>query len=225
MEKRNNKQIELDVKAIQEAAKTATSLKEVSEITGLSYPKVTTSLSRHPIIRKRVFASLEANKVSVPLTQERIISVVQKVPCPPENEEGKWVVICDCPAIVYGLRSCIGTPVVIPQFVENSIERMSCFSSVEGRKAKAALTHMGVLYDWCTVAPKLDNESLLVEPDIEPSWRARALVSLACKYWSEGYIVTVKTRTAEVYKLASLQGCLTVNFVPADDEVKLKVIS
>lgn len=226
MDKRNYKQIELDVKAIQEAAKHATSLKEVSEITGLTYKKVSTSLSRHPIIRKRVLAALEANKKgSVPVTQERTISIVEKIPSHSEDEEGKWVVICDCPALVYGLRSCTETPIVIPQFVEDSIIGISRYSSIEGGKANAVLTRMGAFYDWCTVAPRLDNESLLVEPESEPSWRAKALVALACKYVSEGYTVTVKTRTAEIYQLALLQGCLTVNFVPADSEVKLKVIS
>ena len=224
MEKRTNKEIEAGVQAIKEAAKQATSLKEVSEITGLTYKKVATSLSRHPIIRKRVMATLEANKASkAPAVQEPTTSVVKETSS--QSVKEKAVVICDCPALVYGLNSCCGTPVVIPKFVENSIIRISRLDSAEGKKASIALTLMGAFYDWCTVAPKLDNEFLLVEPATPPSWRARALVALACMYWCDGYTVTVKTRTAEVYNLALLQECLTVDFVPADSEVKLKSIS
>lgn len=223
MEKRTNKEIEADVKAIKEAAIQATSLKEVSEITGLTYHKVSTSLSRHPIIRKRVMATLEANKASKsPAMQEPTTSVAKTSS---QSEKEKTVVICDCPALVYGLNSCCGTPVVIPKFVENAIIRISRLNSEEGKKAGIALTLMGTFYDWCTVAPKLDNEFLLVEPATPPSWRARALVALACMYWCDGYTVTVKTRTAEVYNLALLQECLTVDFVPADGEVELKNIS
>lgn len=225
MEKRTNKKIEADVQAIKEAAKTATSLKEVSDILGLSYQKICTSLSRHPIIRKRVVATLEANNASKTNALQESISSVEETTtsCPPEVD--KYVVICDCPALLYGLRSCSGTPIVIPQFVEDSITGISFSNSTEGQKANTLLTLMSALYDWCTVIPRLSNESLIVEPTTEFSWRAKALVALACKYWRDGYIVTVKTRTGEVYNLARIQKCLTVDFVPADDEINLKTVS
>lgn len=222
MQKRNTKQITKDLKAIKEAAKTAKTLKDIATVTGLSYSKVVTSLSNHPIIKKRVLASLEANKgVDV---KKVLPHAESKTPSAPiiisseDNGNGKFIVICDCPALMYGLRNCSTTPIVIPKFVENSLIGIAKSDSFEGHKAKMALTKIEGLSDWCTVVPNPDEDSF-VELTDDFSWRAQTLVALACKYWSDGYHVTVKTRTAEIYKFATLQGCLTVDFVPADDEL------
>lgn len=62
MPKRSQTQIELDCKRIQEAAKTATSMKEIEKVTGLSQSEIKTSLSKHPRIFTRVRKQLEINK-------------------------------------------------------------------------------------------------------------------------------------------------------------------
>lgn len=64
MGKRTQKQIELDCKRIQEAAKTAKTFKEIGEMTGLSHSEIRTSLSKHPRISKKVQKQVEDNKVA-----------------------------------------------------------------------------------------------------------------------------------------------------------------
>lgn len=59
--KRTQKEIEIDCKRLKEAAKTATSLKDLEKETGLSYTMINTSLSKHPIIFKRIKAQLAVN--------------------------------------------------------------------------------------------------------------------------------------------------------------------
>ena len=61
MAKRNQKEIEQDCKRIKEAAKTATSMKELEHATGLSYAMINTTLSKHPIVFKRIKEQLDIN--------------------------------------------------------------------------------------------------------------------------------------------------------------------
>ena len=70
MVKRTTKEIEADVKRIKEAAKTATSVTELSLVTGLSYSMVKTTLSKHPVIFKRIKAKLAEN-AETKITKER----------------------------------------------------------------------------------------------------------------------------------------------------------
>lgn len=59
--KRTQKEIEMDCKRLKEAAKTATSLKDLERETGLSYAMINTTLSKHPTIFKRIKAQLATN--------------------------------------------------------------------------------------------------------------------------------------------------------------------
>jgi len=224
MNKRSKKQIELDVAAIKEAAKTASTLKELAEITGLSIQKVRTSLDHHPIIKKRVMASLDANKakeVCVPtatVEENTSISIVHH-----SKEDCKSLVICDCPSLMYGLSSCMETSIVIPRFVKDTLIGISKSSDANAETAKKVLVKINTVANWCTIAPRID-EVLFNDPPFKISWRTKALIALACKYWVEGYQVTIKTRTAEIAKVAALQECLKVDFVKADDKVSLKIV-
>lgn len=178
---------------------------------------------------------METNKKESRKAEEPIRSKVKPIPVnmpplPKEDVEGKWVVICDAPALVYGLQACTGTSVVIPQFVINTLEGLSKATDYSGHLMPEALKASRTLSmihstNWATIAPKLKEETLLVDSKEEYSWRAKALVALACHYWIEGYTVTIKTRTSEIKNLANLQGCITVDFVSADDEVKLVKVS
>ena len=67
MGRRSQNQIELDCKRIQEAAKTASSMKEIGEKTGLTQSEIRTSLSKHPRITKKVQKQVEENKVAAEL--------------------------------------------------------------------------------------------------------------------------------------------------------------
>lgn len=225
MEKRTKKQIEKDVAAIKEAAKTASTLKELAEIAGLSVQKVRTSLEHHPIIKKRVMAMLDANKnkevcaPSTPVDRNTSISLL-----PPSEEKINSIVICDCPALMYGLSRCMETPIIIPNFVKDSLIGISKNPDADSEIAKDILIKINTIQNWCTVAPKI-NEVFLNNPPFKISWRTKALVALACKYWAEGYEVTIKTRTSEVAKVAAMQECLKVDFVKADDKEPLKIVS
>ena len=235
MSKRTNQEIEKDTLKIKEAAKTATSFKELAKLTGLTEQKIRTTLKRHPIICKRVTSALEANKKETRKIKEPIRSKVKPVsvnmsPLPKEDVEGKWVVICDAPALMYGLQACTGTSVVIPQFVINTLEGLSQSTDYLGHPLPESLKAAKALSiiqanNWATIAPRLKEETLLVDSKEEYSWRAKALVALACHYWIEGYTVTIKTRTSEIKNLANLQGCITVDFVSADNEVKFVKVS
>lgn len=217
MEKRTRKQIENSVKEIQAAAKSAKTFKEISEITGLTPQKVKTSLKDHPRIKKRIVDLFVANKeanVCIPKTSVKkdTSSTKKQVRISAKSNE-KHIVICDCPALMYGLSHCIETPIVIPNFVKNSLVGISKSNTVDGAIAKELLARIDTIQDWCTIAPRI-NETLINE--CECNWRTRALVALACKYWAEDYQVTVKTRTAEILKVANLQECLRVEFVQED---------
>ena len=61
MKKRSLKDIERDVKVIKEASMTATSMKELAQIAGLTPSEVATSLSRHPRIDKWVHERVKHN--------------------------------------------------------------------------------------------------------------------------------------------------------------------
>ena len=60
--KRTQKEIEKDCKRLKEAAKTATTMKELENLTGLSYVMINTTLSKHPTIFKRIKEQLAVNK-------------------------------------------------------------------------------------------------------------------------------------------------------------------
>lgn len=78
MPRRTQKQIELDCKRIQEAAKTATSMKEIEEATGLSQSEINTSLNKHPIISKRVRKQVEDNKAAAEREPKRKLNFEEK---------------------------------------------------------------------------------------------------------------------------------------------------
>ena len=62
IQKRTQKEIEKDCKRLKEAAKTATTMKELENSTGLSYVMINTTLSKHPTIFKRIKEQLAVNK-------------------------------------------------------------------------------------------------------------------------------------------------------------------
>ena len=176
MSKRSNQEIEKDTQKIKEAAKVATSFKELAELTGLTVQQVKTTLVRHPIIYKRVASALETNKKESRKAEEPIRSKVKPVPVdepplPKEDANGKWVVICNAPALVYGLQACTGTPVVIPQFVINTLDGLAQSTDYMGHpmpealKASRTLSMVYATTDWATIAPKLKEETLLVDPN------------------------------------------------------------
>lgn len=71
MEKRTQKEIEKDCKVLKEAAKTATSMKELERVTGLSYAMINTTLAKHPIVFNRIKKQLMENKEKAELEKQR----------------------------------------------------------------------------------------------------------------------------------------------------------
>ena len=224
MEKRSIKSIEADVKKIQAASATATTIKEISVMTGLSVWKINTSLERHPIIKKRVYEAVEINRTGSCQPKPR---AARKVKSKAGAEmvftgvKANEVTICDAPAMISALGSCLSGPVTIPHYVFNTIVGLAKGNKEDSPRARRTLNAITTAPEWCTVADKVLGESILVDPeDEEPSWRAKALVALGCKLWSEGYHVTIKTRTGAIARLARLQGIFEdICFVEADDVV------
>lgn len=64
MERRTQKEIENDFKLIKEAANKAKTMAELSEITGLTYMKIRTCLSNHPIVEKKIKEQIKSNAVT-----------------------------------------------------------------------------------------------------------------------------------------------------------------
>ena len=62
IQQRTQKEIEKDCKRLKEAAKTAMTMKELENLTGLSYAMINTTLSKHPTIFKRIKEQLAINK-------------------------------------------------------------------------------------------------------------------------------------------------------------------
>ena len=226
MEKRSIKEIQADVKKIQAASATATTIKEIAEITGLSVWKINTSLERHPIIKKRVYEAVEINRTgscqpkAKPRTSRKAKSSgADKLVF--TGVKANEVTICDAPAMISSLGECLSGPVTIPHYVFNTIVGLAKGDKDDSPKARRTLNAITTAPEWCTVADKVNEEAILVDPeDEETSWRARALVALGCKYWAEGYHVTIKTRTGAIARLARLQGVFEkICFVEADDVV------
>lgn len=85
MARRTQRQIELDCKRIQEAAKTATTMKQIGDVTGLTQSEIRTSLSKHPRISKKVQMQVEANKAAAEAISEEE-KAQPKVEVPKTNE-------------------------------------------------------------------------------------------------------------------------------------------
>lgn len=84
--RRTQRQIELDCKIIQEAAKTATTMKEIAEIAGLTQSEIRTSLSKHPRISKKVQKQVEDNKAAAEKAAVEKEKALPKVEVPKTNE-------------------------------------------------------------------------------------------------------------------------------------------
>lgn len=64
MTRRSQKEMEQDCLRIKEAAKTATCMKDLESMTGLSARQINSSLTKHPIIFKRIKEQLATNKAN-----------------------------------------------------------------------------------------------------------------------------------------------------------------
>lgn len=69
--KRTQHEIEKDCNELKKAAKTAKSMKELETMTGLSVSQIKTTLSKHPIIFKRIKEDLAINKEKAKLEKQR----------------------------------------------------------------------------------------------------------------------------------------------------------
>lgn len=60
--RRTPQEVERDCERLKEAAKTATTIKELERVTGLSYFMIQSTLSKHPVIFKQIKELLASNK-------------------------------------------------------------------------------------------------------------------------------------------------------------------
>lgn len=71
--KRTQKEIENDCKLLKEVAKVATSMKELENLSGLSSAMIHTSLSKHPIIFKRIKEQLVLNQKKAEFETQSVV--------------------------------------------------------------------------------------------------------------------------------------------------------
>lgn len=79
IKKRTHKEIEDDIKRIKEAAKTVTSMTEIETITGLSRQQINTTLSKHPVIAKRIKEQIANNKTFAESFKTKLSNETDKV--------------------------------------------------------------------------------------------------------------------------------------------------
>ena len=225
MTKRDNYQIEKDVKSIQKAVAngTATNWKQLAEELGLTTQKVKTSLASHPIIYKRVEEKLKLNKEANKNKGKKVCNNKKSVT--PKDQMEKVITITETSALMVSLQNCMATPVVVPDFCIRELEKLSD----DSEEAKLALTTIFSVKGWLTTRKlNRDLETVLVKINADDKLKSRsiAIVALACYYYTEGYIVTLKTRTSEVARLMKKQGIdVTVEFVEPDETpAKLKAV-
>ena len=194
--RRTPAEIENDVSRIRTASKRARSLREVAKLTGLSVSKVNTSLYRYPEVRKEIMTLLKIN------------SSLNSVPV-------KKVTICDTPSIIYGTSHCENSDegIVIPEFVFKDLIQIVQGTNESTSKAKAAVEK---LKSQIRVASTKGIYFPMLMPKNKVSWRAKTMVALAYHYLGNGFEVTIKTRTGEIFQLAKLQKKFKVCFVPED---------
>lgn len=70
MARRTQKQIKNDYKMIKEVSEKATSMKELSDMTGLSCAQIKTCLAEHPIVERRIKEQLRSNAKNTKLKKE-----------------------------------------------------------------------------------------------------------------------------------------------------------
>ena len=222
MTKRDNYQIEKDVKSIQKAVAngTATNWKQLAEELGLTTQKVKTSLASHPIIYKRVEEKLKLNKEA-----KKAKKVCNTKSVTPKDQMEKVITITETSALMVGLQSCLATPVVVPEFCIRELEKLSDTS----KEARDALETIFSVKGWLTTRKlNRDLETVLVKVYDEDKLKSRsiAIVALACYYYTEGYIVTLKTHTGEIVRLMRKQNLdVTIDFVLPDEiPAKLKTV-
>lgn len=79
MAKRTAKEIEKDCKKIREAAKIATSIKDIERATNLSYSEINTTMSKHPTIFKRIKEQIAVNKEQAQIEKKKEKDALNKV--------------------------------------------------------------------------------------------------------------------------------------------------
>lgn len=85
--KRTQKEIENDCKLLKEVSKIATSMKELENLTGLSSAMIRTTLSKHPIIFKRIKEQLALNQKKAELEASATVQKQDNPVCKTSLEE------------------------------------------------------------------------------------------------------------------------------------------
>lgn len=148
---RTQRQIENDVKRLQEAAKTAKNMKDLEKATGLTYSMIKTSLLNHPIITNRIRDLLAANSKKSELEKKKINtnsnvknSFTEKSMNTVITNTPKFVIdssIADVEDLELHLKklfSCKAT-IIIPTIVVDELKKMLYFRLIDGNNSKCIL--------------------------------------------------------------------------------------
>lgn len=153
---RTKKEIEQDCKRLKEAAKTATTFKELEKATGLSYAMIQTTLSKHPTIFKRIKAQLVLNKEKATLETPEVpetapIEVTTETSDLPEmvstkqEENFSFFVIDASICGIQHLRNILSQislnngKIILTSITIKELEKLQKFDDVDGNDARYIL--------------------------------------------------------------------------------------
>lgn len=140
--RRTREQIENDCRRIKEAAKTAKTMKELENLTGLSYMMINTTLSKHPTIHKRIKEQLADNK-------EKTVIEYKKEPeeCVTDNKEDFYGFVIDASITgVENLRNILlkicqtQAKIILTSITIKELEKLQKLKDIQGKDARYILS-------------------------------------------------------------------------------------
>lgn len=150
-EQRAQKEIESDYKKLKKLAKTATSIKQLEEESGLSYGKIKTAFSKHPTVFKRMKEQLRLNREQAKLEaqeaklEEKIKPEKKEVTKPKQKADFSRFVIDASIAGTENLKETLSkicfakAKVILTSVTMKELEKMQKFKDREGLDARYIL--------------------------------------------------------------------------------------
>lgn len=143
--RRTKKEIEKDCKRLKEAATTATTMKDLERVTGLSYVMINTTLSKHPTIFKRIKEQLAVNKEKA--KNEAMVKATKQpeVVTPRKDDDLSGFVIDASITGIENLRDILSKicltkeKIILTSITIKELERMQNFKSIAGNDARYIL--------------------------------------------------------------------------------------
>lgn len=244
MAKRTNAQIEKDYKTWRNLLledSSITSWNELASKANVSVAEVRTSFSKHPVVYSRFQKLFDERKASSTTKRTRktpktVSETKSHTPITTKLTGSQDVIICDVPVLIDCINHLLEYPkVVVPSSVFGKIYGMAKnHTNPCHTEARRALTCIDSNHEKFIVMKNDAEISLLTHPDESAEirsknsyWLTEAVVASACYQWANsGNSISIVTRTADIQKLAALQGIdIKIIFPSKDNETKGKTAS